>query len=75
MAVTIRYGVNSLTLDHLDNRSVGEIREEVGSILSLPGNAQVRVNGLSVAETAIVPAGTAVEFVKVAGEKGVSVRS
>jgi hypothetical protein len=75
MAVSIRYGVNSMTLEHLDNQSVGAIRDEVSSILSLPENAQVRVNGMSVADEATVPAGASVEFVKVAGEKGLSARS
>ena len=75
MSVTIRYGVNSMTLDHLDNRSVREIRDEVTGILSLPENAQVRINGAPASEDQCVPAGSNVEFVKTAGEKGALARS
>ncbi len=70
MAVTVRHGVNTLTLETLAGKSVAQVREEVGDLLNVPETAQVRVNGLPAVDGQSVPEGASVEFVKVAGEKG-----
>lgn len=70
MAVTVRHGVNSLSLDSLAGKSIGEVREEVADLLNVPEHAQARINGSPAGEESTVSEGASVEFVKVAGEKG-----
>lgn len=70
MAVSIRHGVNTTSLDSLSGKTVREIREEVGDLLNVPASAQVRINGNPAGEESVVADGASVEFVKVAGEKG-----
>ena len=72
MAVTIRYGVNTLSLDNVAGKTVGEVREQVTDLLNVPDAAQVRVNSVPAQEDALIADGASVEFVKVAGEKGVA---
>lgn len=70
MSVTVRHGVNSLTLDNLAGKTVREVREEVGDLLNVPESAQVRINGAHATDDNAVADGASVEFVKTAGEKG-----
>lgn len=70
MATTIRHGVNSITLDSVAGKTVGEVREQVEEVLNVPDSAQVRVNGNPADEEDEIADGSTVEFVKVAGEKG-----
>lgn len=70
MSVTVRYGVNSLTLDHLAGRNVREVRGQVEALLHVPEQAQARLNGQPVSEETCVSEGAALEFVKAHGEKG-----
>lgn len=70
MAVTVRFGVNTLTLDNLAGRTIREVREDVGDLLNIPDSAQVRINGAPASDDNGVADGASVEFVKVAGEKG-----
>ena len=71
MAVTVRHGVNQLTLNTLAGKTVAEVREEVASLLNIPASSQVRINGAVADDIDIVGENASVEFVKVAGEKGV----
>lgn len=75
MAVTVRHGVNQLTLNTLAGKTVAEVREEVGSLLNVPESAQVRINGAVADDTDVIAENASVEFVKVAGEKGAVGRS
>lgn len=70
MAVTIRHGVNTLSLDSIAGKCVADVRDQVADILNVPESAQVRVNGTPACNEAIIPESSTVEFVKVAGEKG-----
>ncbi len=71
MAVTVRHGVNQLTLNTLAGKTVAEVRSEVSGLLNVPPSAQVRINSAIADDTDIVGENASVEFVKVAGEKGV----
>jgi hypothetical protein len=71
MAVTVRHGVNQTTLNSLAGKTVAEVRGEVAGVLNVPPSAQVRVNGAIADDTDLVAENATVEFVKVAGEKGV----
>ena len=68
--VTVKYGVNTLSKPEFVGMTVNEIRDEVQDILNIPDDAQVRVNAITAAADHQVAAGSVVEFVKVAGEKG-----
>ena len=70
MAITVRHGVNSLSLDNLAGKSVGEVRDQVADVLNVPDSAQVRVNGAPSDDESVLSDGATVEFVKTAGEKG-----
>ena len=70
MAVTVRHGVNQLTLNTLAGKTVAEVRSEVSGLLNVPTSAQVRINSAIADDTDIVGENATVEFVKVAGEKG-----
>lgn len=72
MSVTVKHGVNSITLDNLAGRTIREVREEVGDLLNVSDSAQVRINGAPATDDNGVADGATVEFVKVAGEKGAS---
>ena len=69
MSITIKHGVNSLTLD-LAGQTVGEIRERVQDVLNLGDREEARVNGVPTGDATVVNEGQTLEFVKVAGEKG-----
>ena len=69
MSVSIKHGVNSLTLD-LAGQTVGAIRDRVEDVLNLGANEEARVNGLPATDETVVQEGQTLEFVKVAGEKG-----
>ena len=71
MAVTVRHGVNQLTLNTLAGKTVAEVRAEVASLLNIPASSQVRINSAIADDIDIVAESAVVEFVKVAGEKGV----
>ena len=71
MAVTVRHGMNQLTLNTLAGKTVAEVRSEVASLLNIPASSQVRINSAIADDTDIVAESAVVEFVKVAGEKGV----
>ena len=73
MATTVRHGVNSVSLDSLSGKTVGEVREQVADLLNVPDSAQVRVNGATATEDDVIGENATVEFVKVAGEKGCQV--
>jgi hypothetical protein len=75
MAINIRHGVNALTLENMVGKSVGEVRDHVADILSVPETAQVRVNNVAASDDHVLADCANVEFVKIAGEKGVFVRS
>lgn len=70
MAISVKHGVNTLNVDTLSGRSVQEILDEVGPVLNIPIGSQARVNGQPAEMSASVSDGSSVEFVKVAGEKG-----
>lgn len=70
MSVSVRYGVNSLSLDTLCGKTVREVREEVGDLLAIPDSAQVRINGAPATDDNGVADGASIEFVRLAGEKG-----
>lgn len=70
MSVSVRYGVNSLSLDTLCGKTVREVRAELADLLSIPESAQVRINGVPATDDNGVADGASIEFVKVAGEKG-----
>lgn len=72
MSISVRHGVNSLTLDTLAGKSAREIRAELGDLLNVPDSAQVRINGAAATDDSLVADGATVEFVKTAGEKGAS---
>ncbi len=69
MAVTVRHGVNVLTLATLVGKTVAEVREEVASLLNVLASSQVRINGAIADDTDVVSENASVEFVKTAGEK------
>ena len=70
MAVTVRHGVNTLTLNTLAGKTVAQVREEVPSLLNIPASSQVRVDSAVADDTDVVAENATVDFVKVAGEKG-----
>ena len=72
MAISVKHGVNTLSLDTLAGKTVAEARDQLADILNVPENAQVRVNGSVADEGTVLTDGASVEFVKTAGEKGVS---
>ncbi len=73
MATTVRHGVNTVNLDSLTGKTVGEVREQVAELLNVPDSAQVRVNGAPADDDDVIAENATVEFVKVAGEKGCQV--
>ena len=70
MSVSVKHGVNTLSLDTLAGKTIQEVREEVGDLLNIPDAAQVRINGAPASDDSTVSEGAIVEFVKLAGEKG-----
>ena len=70
MATTIRHGVNTINVDSVAGKTVGEVRDQVSDILNVPDNAQVRVNGAPTDDDTLLGEVSTIEFVKVAGEKG-----
>lgn len=70
--ITVRYGVNFLSREDLAGYTVAQIREEVAGGLGVPADAQARVNNVQAAPDHEVVAGSTVEFVKIAGEKGLA---
>jgi len=75
MACTVRHGVNTTTLDSLAGKTVAEVREQVAELMNVPDSAEVRINGSPADEDTVIGENSTVEFVKVAGEKGVFARS
>lgn len=72
MSVSIRHGVNSITLDSAAGRTIGEVRRQVADLLNVPETAQVRLNNVPSHNEASIPDHASIEFVKTAGEKGVA---
>ena len=70
MSVNVRHGVNTLSLDNLVGKTVGDVRDQVEDLINVPESAQVRLNGSPVGDDATIPDHATIEFVKVAGEKG-----
>ncbi|MCK6499232.1 MAG: hypothetical protein L6Q38_07100 [Nitrospira sp.] len=70
MSVSVRHGVNTLTLDTLAGKTVREVRSDLGDLLNIPESAQVRINGAVATDDNAVADGASVEFVRLAGEKG-----
>lgn len=70
MAVTIRHGVNTISVDSAAGKTVGEVRAQVADILNVPENAQARVSGVQAEDSKELADGDTLEFVKTAGEKG-----
>jgi len=70
MAVTIRHGVNTISVDSAAGKTVEEIRAQVADILNVPGGAQARVNNAQANDDVELADGDTLEFVKTAGEKG-----
>ena len=68
--ITIRHGVNNVQSDALAGQTVEQIRDQFAEALNIPGEAQVRLNGLAAGNDAVVNDDATVEFVKAAGEKG-----
>lgn len=67
--VNVINGVNTLESE-LDGKTVVEIRKSVSQALNIDPAATVRVNGENVSASFRVSDGDTVEFVKVAGQKG-----
>ena len=53
---------------------IAEIRTQVAEALNVPRSAQARINGDPADDEDTVPDGATIEFVKVAGEKGLVAR-
>lgn len=70
MSVSIRHGVNSITLDSAAGKTIGDVRNQVAELLNVPDSAQVRLNNAPSHNEAMIPDHSTVEFVKTAGEKG-----
>jgi len=70
MAVTIRHGVNTISVDSAAGKTIGEVRDQVADILNVPENAQARVSGVQAEDSKELADGDTLEFVKTAGEKG-----
>ena len=71
MACTVRHGVNSISSDSVAGKTVADVREQVEEVLNVPVSAQVRVNGAPAGEDDTIADGSTIEFVKIAGEKGI----
>jgi len=69
-SVIVKYGVNVLNKPDFVGMTVSQIRDEVTDVLNIPDEAQVRVNNVAASPDHEVSAGSTVEFVKQAGEKG-----
>jgi len=67
--VTLRFGVNTLQLA-VSGQSVENVRRQAERLLSIPGDAQARINGVAVDNCTILTEGQTLEFVKTHGEKG-----
>ena len=68
--VTVKFGVNKLEKADYVGMTVQEVRDEVSDVLNIPADAQARINGVAAAPEHAIAAGSTVEFVKIAGEKG-----
>lgn len=71
-AVTVKYGVNTLSKVDYVGMTISDIRDETQDVLNIPDDAQARINGITADSGHVVAAGCVVEFVKIAGEKGLS---
>lgn len=71
MAISVKHGVNTMQLDGLAGLSISQVRERVEEVLNMGGHEEARLNGSPASDEAIVSEGQTIEFVKVAGEKGV----
>lgn len=69
MSVKIIVGINELNVNKA-NSTVGEIKDEIGALVSLNGDETAKVNGSAVSESDVVKDGDVLEFIKPAGDKG-----
>jgi hypothetical protein len=67
--VKIVFGGNSVVKAY-DGQQVAQVRTDLSGFFQIPGNAQVRVNGVTAGEDTTLRPNDVVEFIKQSGEKG-----
>lgn len=65
-------GANEAYFDNLAGKSVGSVRKSLREVFNIPGDAEAVVDGKTVGDDFILASSSAIEFVKEAGEKGLS---
>ncbi len=68
--VEVVYGVNKVSRDDLNGKTVEDIRELFADALSIPEDATPRINGTEVGACSTLRDGDVLEFTKKHGEKG-----
>lgn len=70
--ITLNYGVNEITTNSFDGKSVSNAAKFALEFLGAPNDATIKVNGEEVFDKSLIlDDGDTVEFVKVSGEKGI----
>mgnify|MGYP001565342334 CR=1 FL=1 len=70
MSVQVRFGVNSVSSGDAAGQTVEEVREQFSSALHIPADSQVRINGASANNNAILMEGDSLEFVQGQAKNG-----
>lgn len=70
--VRVIHGANERYFDHLTGKTVGSVRKSLRDAFNIPGDASALINGKEVGDDFILASGNSLEFVKMAGEKGVN---
>lgn len=68
--VKIENGVNTLSLEGLEGRTVSSVRERVAQTLNVDPAAVPHVNGVSATASYVLKDGDTLEFIKASGTKG-----
>ncbi len=68
--VSVKHGVNEVSVDNLTGRTVNCARGEVQGLLNIATDTPAVVNGSRVNGDYVIRDGDRVEFVKAAGTKG-----
>jgi hypothetical protein len=70
--IRVVHGANESYFDNLSGKTVGSVRKNLREVFNIPGDAEAKINGKTVGDDFILEAGSNLEFLKSAGEKGIA---
>jgi len=63
-------GANELENANFDGKTIEQLKSELRTVLNIPDNATILLNGVEVQNNIALRSGDELEFVKAAGDKG-----